>query len=186
MNTQLSMNLNDLRQRHHAGEAFTFLHFWGHRPSKDGQMSSSCFSQWFDAPFTIDRQRYPTAEHFMMAQKARLFGDEAAQAKVLAAESPGAAKSQGRKVKGFDEAVWLDHRFDIVVQANRAKFEQNAAMRKFLLRTSDRVLVEASPVDAIWGIGMAAADPRAKDPTQWQGLNLLGFALMQVRDELQG
>lgn len=184
MNAHLPSTLNDLRHRHQSGEAFTYLHFWGHRPRADGQMSSSCFSQWFDAPFTIDRQRYPTAEHFMMAEKARLFGDEAALAKVLAAETPGTAKSQGRKVKGFDEAVWLEHRFDIVVRANRAKFEQNAAMRKFLLGTGERVLVEASPVDAIWGIGMAAGDDRANDPLQWQGLNLLGFALMQVRAEL--
>lgn len=184
MSVQLPMNLKDLRQRHQAGEAFTFLHFWGHRPRPDGQASSSCFSQWFEAPFSIDRERYATAEHFMMAEKARLFGDEASRTQILAAASPGAAKALGRKVKGFDEPVWLEHRFDIVVRASRAKFEQNAAIRKFLMGTGDQVVVEASPVDAIWGIGLAAADDRANDPLQWQGLNLLGFALMQVRAEL--
>jgi len=186
MSLQLPTNLYELLQRRRAGESFSYLFFWGHRPRKDGQVSSSCFSQWFDAPFVLDGQRYPTAEHYMMAEKARLFRDDAALAQVLSAANPGAAKSAGRKVKGFDEALWLEHRFDIVVRANRAKFEQNKAMAKFLLQTGDQVLVEASPVDAIWGIGMAASDERAGDPTEWQGLNLLGFALMRVRADLNG
>jgi ribA/ribD-fused uncharacterized protein len=184
MNLQLPTDLDELRQRHRASESFSYLFFWGHRPRKDGQVSSSCFSQWFDAPFALDGQRYPTAEHYMMAEKARLFGDDTALSQVLSAANPGAAKAAGRKVKGFDEAVWLEHRFDIVVRANRAKFEQNRAMAKFLRQTGDQVLVEASPVDAIWGIGLAADDERAADPLQWRGLNLLGFALMQVRAEL--
>ena len=184
MKTPIPKDLNELRLCHQAGEAFRYLHFWGHRPRKDGQVSSSCFSQWFEAPFGLSSQRYPTAEHFMMAEKARLFGDEASLVRVLVAANPGAAKAAGRQVKGFDEAVWLEHRFDIVVRANRAKFEQNAAMASYLLQTGDQVLVEASPVDAIWGIGLAADDERANDPMQWRGLNLLGFALMQVRSEL--
>jgi len=184
MKIPIPMNLDELRLRHQAGDAFRYLHFWGHRPRKDGQVSSSCFSQWLEAPFELGGQRYLTAEHFMMAEKARLFGDEAALARVLAAANPGAAKAAGRQVQGFDDAVWLEQRFDIVVRANRAKFEQNASMATYLLQTGDQVLVEASPVDAIWGIGLAADDERANDPMQWQGLNLLGFALMQVRSEM--
>ncbi|WP_374565721.1 NADAR family protein [Ideonella sp.] len=180
----LPKNLDELRLRREAGEAFRYLHFWGHRPQKNGQVSASCFSQWFEAPFDLEGYRYATAEHFMMAEKARLFGDEAALAKVLSAPNPGAAKAAGRKVKGFEEAVWLRHRFDIVVRANRAKFQQNEAMASYLCQTGDKVLVEASPVDAIWGIGLAADDERANNPSQWRGLNLLGFALMQVRAEL--
>ena len=121
----------------------------------------------------------------MMAEKARLFGDQAALSMVLAATTPGAAKAAGRNVRGFDEEKWLAQRWDIVVRANRAKFSQNQALRTFLLNTGDRVLVEASPVDAIWGIGMAADDADAQHPAAWQGLNLLGFALMAVRSELQ-
>jgi ribA/ribD-fused uncharacterized protein len=177
-------DLDELRRRLQVGEAFRYLFFWGHRPRKDGVVSASCFSQWFEAPFTHDGVHYPTAEHFMMAEKARLFGDEAALLQVLAAAKPDVAKSAGRKVKGFDEAVWLEHRFDIVVRANLAKFKQNHALGKFLLETGDHVLVEASPVDAVWGIGLAAQDERAGSPMQWQGLNLLGFSLMQVRTEL--
>ena len=85
---------------------------------------------------------------------------------------------------GYDDARWVAHRFDAVVRGNQAKFSQAKRLREFLAATAPRVLVEASPVDAIWGIGMAADDPRATDPRQWAGLNLLGFALMAVRDRL--
>ena len=132
----------------------------------------------------VDGVRYATAEHWMMAGKARLFDDADALAKVLANDDPGAAKAAGRAVRGFDEARWLAHRFDLVVAGNHAKFAQHPVLERFLLSTGDQVLVEASPVDAIWGIGLAAGDPRAHDPAQWPGLNLLGFALMAVRERL--
>ena len=175
-----------LRERFNAGERFKFLHFWGHTPPRDGTVSRSCFSQWFDAPFAVEGVCFPTAEHFMMAKKAQLFGDESVDQRVLVAANPGAAKALGRKVTGFSEDLWLEHRSRIVFQANLAKFSQHEALREYLLQTDERVLVEASPVDRIWGIGLAASDPRADDPNHWQGLNLLGFALMSVRDALRG
>ena len=183
------MDVEALRGRIAAGERFRYLCFWGHRPRADGEPSAACFSQWFPSVFSIDGIRYATAEHWMMAEKARLFGDDAALARVLAKNEPGAAKAAGRAVRGFDEATWFRHRLDIVVRGNRAKFEQHLPLRDFLLGTGDLVLgdlvlVEASPVDPVWGIGLAAGDPRAQDPMQWQGLNLLGFALMAVRDAL--
>jgi len=124
---------------------------------------------------------YPTAEHFMMAEKARLFGDDEARARILKAGSPAAAKKLGRTVRGFTEAAWARARFDIVVAGSRAKFGQNADLAAFLAATGDRVLVEASPVDRIWGIGLAATSPAATQPEKWRGLNLLGFALMVAR-----
>jgi ribA/ribD-fused uncharacterized protein len=176
--------LDDLRSRITRGETFDYLLFWGHRVRADGVLTAACFSQWYPARFEIDGVVYPTAEHFMMAEKARLFDDQAALAKVLVAETPNDAKALGRRVKGYDDARWVAHRFDAVVTGNRAKFSQSKALRAFLAGTAPRVIVEASPVDAIWGIGMATSDPRAADPLQWQGLNLLGFALMVVRDAL--
>lgn len=167
-----------------AGFEAKYLCFWGHRPNVDGSIGKSCFSQWFEASFEIEGQQYLTAEHFMMAEKARLFGDDEASARVLSSKTPDAAKKFGRGVKGFDEAVWAQARFDIVVRANEAKFSQNAPLRKFLLSTGDRVIVEASPVDPVWGIGLAANDAAALDPHKWHGLNLLGFALMEVRTRL--
>ena len=173
-----------LCERFNAGEAFSFLHFWGHRPRPDGRPSHSCFSQWFEADFRIDGVRYSTAEHFMMAEKARLFDDQAMRTRILAAGRPGAAKALGRKVGNFDEAAWAARRFDAVVEGNLAKFSQNPALGRYLLATGQQVLVEASPVDRIWGIGLAKTDPRAADPNTWCGLNLLGFALMVVRARL--
>jgi ribA/ribD-fused uncharacterized protein len=119
----------------------------------------------------------------MMAEKAALFGDRETREQVLQAPNPGAAKALGRQVRGFDEAAWLKHRFSIVVRANKAKFAQNTELGQFLKQTGSRVLVEASPVDRIWGIGLAQDDEKVNNPNLWRGLNLLGFALMRVRDD---
>jgi ribA/ribD-fused uncharacterized protein len=168
------------------GRPVRYLFFWGHRPSADGSVGAGCLSQWWPAPFTVDGHRYGTAEHYMMWRKAMLFGDEATAARVLTVDHPGEAKKLGRLVRDFDESTWDDARFDIVVTANLAKFDQHDDLRAFLLNTGERVLVEASPIDRIWGIGLAATDRRATDPRQWLGLNLLGFALMRVRARLRG
>ncbi|MFB6533731.1 NADAR family protein [Streptomyces noursei] len=167
-----------------AGERVKYVHFWGHRPPRDGGVGASCFSQWWPAPFTVDGVRYATAEHWMMAGKARLFGDAEAERRALAAAHPQQAKEAGRTVRGFAEEVWRRHRFALVVEGSRHKFGQHPRLREFLLGTGSRVLVEASPVDRIWGIGLAADDDRAADPARWRGLNLLGFALMAARQEL--
>lgn len=169
----------------HGSGRVHYLLFWGHTPGRDGEFGKGCLSQWFPAGFTIDGATYPTAEHFMMAAKARLFGDSDMVARVLASATPQQAKALGRQVAGFVEAIWLEHRFALVVEGNLAKFGQNPDLKKFLLATRDSVLVEASPVDRIWSIGLAADDPRAQDPARWRGENLLGFALMEVRARLR-
>lgn len=120
----------------------------------------------------------------MMAEKSRLFGDDLCLAAVLAAPSPRAAKAAGRKVAAFDEARWRMHRFDIVVAGTRAKFEQHPDLARILIGTDEAVIAEASPGDRIWGIGLAADQADAANPARWRGLNLLGFALMEVRELL--
>ncbi|BAP45648.1 putative uncharacterized protein [Pseudomonas sp. StFLB209] len=176
-----SEHLKELCVRFNSGEPLSFLFFWGHQRSKTA-VTASCFSQWFEAGFTVEDQYYPTAEHFMMAEKAALFDDQDIREQVLNAPTPNAAKALGRKVRGFDNEVWLQHRYDIVVRANQAKFSQNSQLMEYLLQTGSRVIVEASPVDNIWGIGLAQDNADANNPNLWKGLNLLGFALMQVRD----
>ncbi len=172
--------LESLKSRFNTGENLKYVFFWGHQPGKN-EITASCFSQWYKAPFIIDGQHYPTAEHFMMAEKAALFGDQTTRAQVLVATNPGAAKALGRQVRGFNEAAWIENRFSIVLRANEAKFSQNPDLGHFLRQTGNRIIVEASPVDRVWGIGIAQDDERARNPNQWKGLNLLGFALMQVR-----
>lgn len=178
-------DMNELRQRHASGAAIEFLYFWGHTPPQNDGVDNSCLSQWFPAPFTIDGIAYPTAEHWMMASKAMLFGDFAALAEIRAAETPQDAKAWGRKVCDFDEARWVEHRVRLVTEGNWAKFIQNHHLRQYLLGTSAKVLVEASPNDSIWGIGLSADDARKTSPDQWPGLNLLGFALMEVRERIE-
>ncbi|MDX3320546.1 NADAR family protein [Streptomyces sp. ME03-5684b] len=168
-----------------AGERIKYLCFWGHRPLPDGRLGPSCLSQWWPSPFTVAGVEYATAEHWMMAGKARLFGDPEAERRVLAAAHPAGAKKAGRLVRGFDEAVWERERFRIVVEGSVHKFASDPALRVFLLATGERVLVEASPVDRVWGIGLAADDEAAVDPERWRGPNLLGFALMAARERLR-
>lgn len=163
-----------------------FVFFWGHQRPRGGSISKFCLSQWYDAPFQVAGQRYPTAEHYMMAAKAKLFGDVEVLPRILKAAHPGEAKKLGRRVKSFNEAIWAARSMSIVVEANLHKFGQNEPLAEFLLSTGKRVLVEASPRDRIWGIGLSEEDSDAMHPDRWRGENKLGFALMEVRARLRG
>lgn len=173
--------LNELAQ----DQPIKYLFFWGHQPSKDGVLTKTCLSQWWLADFVVAGHTYRSTEHWMMAEKARLFGDADMATRILGAKSPAEAKKLGREIRGFIPELWEAHKYDIVCTGNRYKFSQHKALRNFLLGTGSRVLVEASPVDNIWGIGLAADSPNAATPALWQGPNLLGFALMEVRDQLR-
>jgi len=166
------------------GQTFEYLLFYGHKPSTDGSVTASCCSQWFPAPFEIDGLVYPTAEHYMMAEKARLFDDQEMLANILNCKTPKEAKAFGRKVQNFDIENWQKHCTQIVVKANLAKFSANRDFADWLVATAPKVIVEASMWDKIWGIGMVATAPGAREPKLWKGRNLLGFALMEVRDRL--
>lgn len=161
-----------------------FLFFWGHQAAKNGMLSKACLSQWWPSPFVENNITYQTAEHYMMAQKALLFNDQQVFEKILTKEFPKDVKDLGRQIKNFDAEIWDAHKFDIVKQGNLLKFSQNEALKSFLLQTKSKILVEASPVDLIWGIGLAEDNVNALIPESWTGLNLLGFALMEVRDEI--
>ena len=163
----------------------TFLCFWGHTPKVAGVVDKSCLSQWWPARFSLNGTEYQHAEGFMMAGKARLFGDDEALAKILAEPDPAKVKALGREVRNFDAGLWAKTRFDVVVTGSTAKFAQNPELRDFLLGTGDAVLVEAAPRDTVWGIGLGPENPKAKDPREWRGENLLGFALMKARDGIR-
>jgi ribA/ribD-fused uncharacterized protein len=181
----MQYNNDWLIKKSQEGENIQFLFFWGHRPSKDGSITKTCFSQWWLSSFNVEGHTYLTAEHWMMASKAKLFGDDAIISKILEAPTPAEAKKLGRKVKNFDAELWEQHKFQIVVEGNFHKFTQHPALKIFLLNTAEKVLVEASPVDAVWGIGMAEDNPEVHHPASWRGENLLGYALMEVRDQLK-
>jgi ribA/ribD-fused uncharacterized protein len=151
------------------GSKVKYLHFWGHRPQRDGSPGPGCLSQWWPAPFRVEGQSFATAEHYMMWRKAALFGDIEIAENVLTAAHPHQAKSLGSQVRGFDQTVWEAERYAIVVAGSIAKFSEHDELKAFLLTTGARVLVEASPVDRIWGIGLAATDPGADDPARVAG-----------------
>ena len=153
--------------------AETFTFFWKHR-----------LSQWHPARFVVGGSAFTHAEHYMMYAKALLFGDRDSAGLILAAETPREHQDIGRAVRGFDESIWVLFREGIVFIANYARFSQNPEQRELLFSTRGTTLVEASPHDRIWGIGLPATDPRARDRSQWLGLNLLGEALTRVREVL--
>lgn len=183
-NMKSQYNLEWLINKFDQSEQLKFLFFWGHSNTSNEQVGKFCFSQWFKLPFTVDDIIYQTAEHWMMANKALLFNDLSTFQKIIYAKSPGEVKELGRQVLGFDEQIWIANRFEIVINGNIHKFNQHPQFADFLTNTNDSVLVEASPVDKIWGIGLSQDAEQVDNPYFWDGQNLLGFALMEVRDFL--
>ncbi|MGG1920400.1 NADAR family protein [Chryseobacterium sp. NRRL B-14798] len=179
----MKYTLQNIIERFQKKEKIKYLFFWGHTATDI--VTKSCLSQWSPGSFEENGITYRTAEHYMMAAKARLFNDAEMEKEILKATTPNQAKALGRKVKNFDPKLWDEHKYHIVTQGNLLKFSQNQKFKDFLLSTGDKVLVEASPYDRIWGIGMLETDNRAENPLLWNGENLLGFALMEVRDELR-
>ncbi len=145
----------------------------------------SPFSQFHDTEFKVDGKTFTAAEQYMMYSKAMLFKDEAVAEQILVAGSPPKMKALGRKVSGFDERTWREHREEIVYRGNMEKFSQNPDLHSLLMETGERQLVEASPFDRIWGIGMGANAKGVENPANWKGQNLLGKALMRVRETLR-
>jgi ribA/ribD-fused uncharacterized protein len=158
-----------------------YVFFW--RTSDPG--NSKVLGQWQPAAFDYAAAHYSCTEQFMMAEKARLFGDKTNEAKILSSTDPAKMKALGRKVTNFEPDLWDKAKHTIVLTGNYQKFAQNKVLRQYLLSTGDAVLAEASPIDKIWGIGLSMDDPKAKDLRSWNGQNLLGFALMEVRDEIR-
>lgn len=166
------------------GKEYDFCFFWGHHPSKDGSITKSCFSQWWMEDFYAMEHSYICMEQYMMASKALLFGDEIIRKKILNCNEPQQIKKLGRKVHDFEQNIWDRFKYSIVLNGNWLKFSQNKYLREFLLSTENKIIVEASPYDDVWGICLSETSPDAMDPFKWRGENLLGFALMEVRDEL--
>lgn len=167
-----------------AGQTFKYLYFWGDKTRGDDVVTASCLSQWYPVGFTHEGIRYPTAEHWMMAEKARLFNDDEILAKILVAEKPAVAKKLGREVKNFDVNVWKTEMRKIVANGSYLKFSQNPDLLTFLKTTGNKVLVEASPYDPHWGIGMGKDEAESITPDKWKGTNWLGWCLMEARDRV--
>ncbi|MBB6023492.1 ribA/ribD-fused uncharacterized protein [Paenibacillus sp. JGP012] len=154
-------------------EKFTF--FWH---------TASPFSQWHPANFIVNGLQYTSAEQYMMHQKALLFGDLKIAEQIMSTNSASVQKKLGRQVKGFDQTVWEAECQRIVYEGNQAKFTQNEKLLAALLATRGTTLVEASPDDRIWGVGLAEENPRIRNRSTWRGTNWLGEILTRLREEI--
>jgi ribA/ribD-fused uncharacterized protein len=157
--------------------------FWGEWPS-------NWYRAEFNAEVLIDGKKetkhFYNSEQYFMYMKAIIFGDYEIAEKILATKDPKKAKELGRIVRNYDDKVWNDMRYKVMVDANKAKYSQNEDLKKLI--TSDEFkgkgFVEASPVDKVWGIGLGEKDPLADDEKNWKGQNLLGKSLDEVREWL--
>jgi len=176
----------DGKPKYNTGNIFTldnpkYIFFW----KPDANDIRCCLGQWQPSPFGLDINDFENAEQYMMFGKAELFEDETMGKQILNTPDPGKVKALGRKVMNFDQQVWDKAKYSIVLNGNYYKFTQNEKMRDYLLSTQDHVLAEASPRDKVWGIGLRKDHEKALNPGAWKGQNLLGFALMEVRDEIR-
>ena len=147
--------------------------------------SSHPFSNWYACPFVHEGKQYNCSEQYMMYKKAMLFGDHEVADMIMEQNSPRKQKFLGRQVRGYVDEVWMGKCQDIMVPGLVSKFMQDTYSLNCMLETGDSIIVEASPYDKIWGIGMTKDDPRATDPAQWEGKNLLGIVLMKARDVIR-
>lgn len=181
----MKYSLSWLKNQIHRDVNPEYFFFGGHTPKKEGVIDKSCFNQWFLSPFTVNEVVYPTAEHWMMAKKAELFNDKKIVKKILAEKNPAVVKELGRQVENFDLDIWNSASYKIVVEGNKEKFMQNKPIKDFLIQTGSKIIAEASPGSTIWGTGLSYYDEEVRNPFRWKGENLLGFALMEVRDYLK-
>lgn len=176
------LTVKDIANKRYRRDDFVF--FWGHENRNSDDMRC-CLSQWYMAPMVIDGIYYNCMEQYLMAEKARTFDDEETLDNIMSEHNQMTIKKLGRQVRDYDDAIWSCDRQDFSVRGNLYKFAQNPKLKDFLLSTKDKILVEASPKDSIWGIGLNEEAPDATNPSKWKGQNLLGFALMEVRDRLR-
>lgn len=177
-------SLEKLRRDFNAGKKIDFLFFYGHTNDKK-EVTKSSLSQWYIKDFKENDLFFNCMEKYMMYNKALLFDDKDIANEILNNNQPKAIKELGRKVKNFNDELWDKMKYKIVFTGNYYKFSQNTDLRNFLLSTKNKVLVEASPYDKVWGIKMKYDDENIENPFCWKGKNLLGFALMEARDEIK-
>lgn len=186
--TQDIYSLEKLQQVWQEGQRFQFIYFWNFKPQdvKLDQYNETCCTQWFPSEFVDESgQQYSCCEQYMMAQKAILFNDNETLDKILKTNVPRQIKKLGREVKNFDENKWSQNSQEIVFHGNLYKYSQNEKFRNYILSVPrNAIFVEASPLDSIWGIKLAADNPKVQNPLEWKGTNFLGFQITRVRDYL--
>jgi len=149
----------------------THLYFWG-----------GIYSQWAYSKFIENDIEFTSAEQYMMYKKALLFDDIETSIKILNIDNPRKVKKLGREIKNFDNKIWNENKIDIVTQGNILKFSQNEKLMNIMFEDCNLTLVEASPYDKIWGVGLHFDDNLILNQDNWRGENLLGVCIMRARE----
>ncbi|PWJ69908.1 hypothetical protein B0O40_2283 [Ruminococcaceae bacterium R-25] len=142
-------------------------------------------SNWYLSDFTVDGIKFSSMEQYMMYQKAVVFKDKDIASQILKTNDVARIKDFGRQVSNYNDSVWNGMRQIVIYKGLLEKFRQNEKLKKALLDTGDDILAECAVSDKIWGIGLSMKDSNKNDIKRWKGQNLLGFALMLVRNELR-
>ena len=180
----MKYTLKQIIDRYNSGEKIDYVMFWENLEDP-GKVTKPCLSNWYECSFYVGGTKFFTTEQYMMAQKALLFGDKTIYDEIMKAHDPKTFKSLGKEVRHFNPTFWDENKCRIVFEGNLAKFSQNPKLKEFILSTKDAVLVEASPLDKIWGIGLNRENKDSQNPNLWKGENNLGFTLMEVRDAIK-
>lgn len=151
-----------------------------HNPNEE----NGYLSNWYPSAFRVNGMAFSSMEQFMMYRKAVCFCDEPVAAEILATDDVAKIKALGRRVSNYDESLWNGVRQIVVYEGLLAKFSQNEELRERLMATGSALLAECAVNDRIWGIGLSMKDPDRLDKSKWKGLNLLGYALMMVRERI--
>lgn len=178
-------HLTWLTDKFDKGQCPDVVFFWSHINRKSTSYGEFMLSQWYPAPFSVNEIVYKSSGQWMMARKALLFGDRKAFKRIIDTDRPEEVRALSRNIDHFDETIWSECKYDIVKEGNFHKFNQSKRLRTYLLNTGEAVLAEANPFDNVWGIGLSHDSKNANDPYAWKGLNLLGFALMEIREYLR-
>lgn len=168
-------------------EQANMVFFWGHRAKNANTIDKACCSQWWSSSFTLNGYNFVNAEQAMMHGKALLFNDKEIAEKILSESDPKQIKALGKQVKGFNDAIWYQNHYKLILEINSAKFSQDAALRAWLLNhPNNTVFVEASPYDGLWGIKQKNdGQLNLTNIAHWQGFNKLGFAITEVLQNLK-
>ncbi len=151
-----------------------------HNPDEE----NGYMSNWFLSDFTIDGVKFTSMEQYMMYSKAACFNDKVIAEQILNTQDVAYIKELGRSVLDYNENIWNGMRQIIIYEGLLAKFTQNDSIREQLKSTGNAILAECAVRDCIWGIGLAMDNPKRLDISQWKGQNLLGYALMMVRNRI--
>lgn len=153
--------------------------------AEQGEINASCMNMKYIAPFDVGEDHYVSAEHYYLAEKAKIAGDFKSRELIKKATEPAEFRMLEREIENLNPVTWDEVKYAIALVGNYHKFWNNMALKKYLMTTEQKILAYTDSEDLIWGTGLDIDHEDAEDPSKWPGQNLLGFAIMELRDHLR-